>query len=88
MKQSVVCFECGTKFVCTKVNTKVVGPIVEVTCPCCHKKVQRNMSAFLFEQTNDLPDVACLSRARKMILMAEIIGKTTNDDYMFIRKKK
>lgn len=86
MDLEIHCLSCGEQYFCTERNTKIFGPIIEVTCPKCNHFVSKNYSAFLFDQTNHMDSK--VGRARVMISLARAISKIISNEESFKKKKK
>lgn len=68
MHQNLRCPKCNHLFGCSAGSCRVVGPVLEINCPFCGKKSQRNMSAFIESQVDD--SLRVLEKARLMLGLA------------------
>jgi hypothetical protein len=77
---NVSCFKCGKEFVPGKVNTKIIGPYVEVHCPYCADVYEGKLLVYVTEQVGGAiqQSPAC---ARKMQAMAQAIELNSSDYY-------
>jgi hypothetical protein len=87
MSVEILCDECGASYLCCTQNTRVYGPLIEITCPKCNTLVVRNMSKFMRTQT-DGKDYSKIEQAKLMIAMAQQIGKDVNDDTPYSKRRK
>jgi hypothetical protein len=84
-KVKLRCLECNEHYVCLTSNTKILGPVIETTCPNCKKETIANFGAFLHKQTKVVE--GRFSRVNAIINMAKEL-RYINEDYPGFRKKR
>jgi hypothetical protein len=91
MRIEVSCLECGEKYMCSKRNTKIFGPVIDTVCPLCGEKTSKNYSAFIEAQCqNHTMHGYTLhsAKARAMITLARAISNIISNEESFQKKKK
>ena len=86
MTIKIRCLKCGKLYVCNQHTTELVGPILGTTCTECGHFTQKNYSAFLWDQTEDM-ERKIIGRAQKMIALSHMISKVVSNEEAFQRKK-
>jgi len=81
------CNSCGSLYPCCWSTTKVIGSLISTECSKCKKKITKNMSKFLEEQTN-CKYLGRIAQASLMIRIAQQVGKEINGDVKGKKRRK
>jgi hypothetical protein len=86
MDITIHCSSCKCLYLGLRNNTKIIGPIVETTCPQCKKFILQNLGAFLEQQTKDI--YGDIKKASCMIYLGQSMEKYLNEESPSSKRKK
>ena len=76
----VFCLKCKKEFVPSNLNTKIIGPYVEVKCPFCPDMYEGKLLSYVTEQIGGWSSQS-VTDARNMQAMAQFIELNSSDYY-------
>jgi hypothetical protein len=78
----IVCLKCKKEFIPGQMNTQIIGPDVEVSCPFCHDAFKGKLTSFVREQLyGDMWKPQSAHAARRMQRMARFMELNSSDYY-------
>jgi len=87
MALEIECLYCGRPYKCNNYTTKIVGPIIETTCPICKMEIKKNMSAFL-DVIIGGDECVFVPKAMAMIRLSREIGRLVNNETSYSKRCK
>ena len=85
MSLEIHCLFCGSPYACNNSTSKLVGPILETTCPTCRRELKKNFSSFLEEHVGG-EECVFFPKIMMMIKLGRSIEGTINLESAYKRK--
>ena len=75
----IICLKCRKEFVPSQMNTQIIGPDVEVSCPFCYDKYEGKLTSFCRDQLGGDWHQQSTHDAAKMQRMAKYLELNSSD---------
>lgn len=85
MSLKIHCLFCDSPYICDNSTTRLVGPVIETTCPVCKKELKKNFSSFLDEHIGG-EECVFFPKIIMMIKLGRAIESTINVESAYKRK--